>query len=166
MINPSKYYYFLIIHALLAIGALGCVTSVPTTPEEPPDTDTFEFPRKVAILPFSNHTSSPDAAPLVRKMFYNFFSSLNYLDVEPTIVDDNLKSHSLFQQIVNNDPVSYRQIGDLLGVDAIITGEISSFGKRYALLYSETIAGLNVKMIDCNSEKTLWDMEHIANIRD
>jgi hypothetical protein len=45
--------------------------------------DGSQLPHKVAILPFANHTSNPVAATVVRKMFYNFFSSLNYLDLEP-----------------------------------------------------------------------------------
>ncbi len=75
---------------LAACGSLGGSLEGP----EPEISEDIALPHKVAILPFGNHTSNPEAALIVRKMFYNFFSSLNYLDLEPSFVDEKLKKKS------------------------------------------------------------------------
>ncbi|NIP26190.1 MAG: hypothetical protein GWO38_20805, partial [Phycisphaerae bacterium] len=65
-----------------------------------------------------------------------------YLDLEPFVIDDNLKRNELYQAIVSGEAVSAARLGQLLGVDAIIFGEVTSLGKTYALVYSDNAAGL------------------------
>ena len=77
-------------------------------------------------------------------MFYNFFSSLNYIDLELAVIDDTLKRVDLYQKIVTAKEVSPQEIGQLLGVDAIIFAEVLSFGKIYALIYTDNQAGLKI----------------------
>ena len=82
-------------------------------PPEPTVLEEQQLPRKVAIIPFVNKTSNPDAANIVRKMFYNFFSSLNYLDLEPFVIDDNLKRNGLYSSITSGEPISAVRLGQL-----------------------------------------------------
>ena len=96
------------------------------------------LPHKVAILPFVNQTSNPEAAAVMRRMFYNFFSSLNYLDVEPAFVDKKLTEQNVYREITAGDAVSAQQLGQMLGADAVVFGEVLSLGKVYAVLYSDT----------------------------
>ncbi len=124
-----------------------------------------QLPNKVAVLPFVNATSNPEAAVLVRKMFYNFFSSLNYLDVEPSFVDEKLKKRGAYQKISSGIDVSVKKLGQILGVDAVIFGEVLSLGKVYAVLYSDTEAGLRARMVSCYSGQTLWKLEYTAHLR-
>ena len=80
------------IFSFFTMAILVACASVKTM--EAPKPEVFDenwLPHKVAILPFVNQTSNPEAAAVVRKMFYNFFSSLNYLDLEPSFVDEKLK---------------------------------------------------------------------------
>ena len=145
---------------LAACGSMGIME----TPE-PELSDEGRLPHKVAILPFANHTSNPEAATVVRKMFYNFFSSLNYLDLEPSFVDEKLKQKEFYQKITAGDVVSAQQLGQILGVDAIVYGEVLSLGKVYAVLYSDTQASLRARMVSCYSGQTIWRLEHTAHLR-
>jgi hypothetical protein len=124
-----------------------------------------ELPHRVAILPFVNKTSTPAGGRIVRKMFYNFFSSLNYLDMEPFIIDDNLKGTDLYQKITAGEAVSPQKLGKTLGVDAVIFGEVTSLGKTYALLYTDNQAGLRAKMVSCDTGKILWELEHSVHLQ-
>ena len=124
------------------------------------------LPTKIAILPFTNKSANPDAGSLVRKMFYNFFSSLNYLDLEPYVIDDNLKTNHLYAGITSGKNISPQKLGQLLGVDAVIYGEVTSLGKTYALVYSDNQAGLKARMVRCDSGQTLWKLEHTVHLED
>jgi hypothetical protein len=87
--------------AFLALGAASCAIKDMLLPgPEPVVKEEEQLPHKVAVIPFVNQTSNPDASSIVRKMFYNFFSSLNYIDLEPFVIDDNLKRNGLYQSIV------------------------------------------------------------------
>jgi hypothetical protein len=135
-------------------------------PPEPTVLEEQQLPHKVAIIPFVNKTSNPEASSIVRKMFYNFFSSLNYLDLEPFVIDDNLKRNNLYQSIVAGETVSATQLGQLLGVDAVIFGEVLNLGKTYALVYSDNAAALKAKMVRCNSEQVIWELEHSIRLQE
>jgi len=158
--------------ALLAIvflisGAASCAIKDMLLPgPEPVVQEEEQLPHKVAIIPFVNQTSNPEASNIVRKMFYNFFSSLNYLDLEPFVIDENLKRNGLYQSIISGEPVSATRMGQLLGVDAVIFGEVTGLGKSYALLYADNAAALKARMVRCDSEKVIWELEHSVRLQE
>jgi hypothetical protein len=125
-----------------------------------------QLPTKVAILPFANKTANPEAGSLVRKMFYNFFSSLNYRDLEPYVIDDNLITNHLYAKITAGENSSPQKLGQLLGVDAVIYGEVLSLGKTYALIYSDNQAGLKARMVRCDSGQVLWELKHTVHLEE
>jgi len=125
-----------------------------------------QLPTKIAVLPFANKTANPDAGSLVRKMFYNFFSSLNYRDLEPYVIDDNLKINHLYAGVITGENISPQKLGQLLGVDAVIYGEVLSLGKMYALVYSDNQAGLKARMVRCDSGQVLWELEHTVHLEE
>jgi hypothetical protein len=150
------------------IVAVAAACSVPgiSKPSAPDVLEERQLPHKVAILPFANKTSNPEAGSIVRKMFYNFFSSLNYWDEEPYRVDSSLKSKNIYQKLTAGEYVPPQQLGQLLNVDAVIYGEVLSLGKMYALIYSQNKAGLKTRMVNCYSEKIIWELEHTIHIRE
>ena len=150
---------------LLVVWGTGCA-HIPSDPAKAQVAETSQLPSKVAVLPFVNRTSSPEASAVVRKMFYNFFSSLNYHDLEPTLIDGKLKDKGLYEAILLEDPVSLQRIGQILGADAVVTGQVLDYGKAYALVYAHTSIRLRATMVDCASGRTIWDIEHETRIRE
>ena len=151
----------------LTFGTTSCaIKDMLLGPPEPTVLEEEQLPHKVAIIPFVNKTSNPQASSIVRKMFYNFFGSLNYLDLEPFVIDDNLKRNNLYQSIVAGETVSATQLGQLLGVDAVIFGEVLNLGKTYALVYADNSAALKAKMVRCNSEQVVWELEHSVRLQE
>ncbi len=148
-----------------AMLLIACALAAPSKPPAPEVVEEDRLPQKVAIVPFVNRTSNPEAAKIVRKMFYNFFSSLNYFDLEPLAVDAKLREKHLYQDIMAGSSVSPQKLGQFLGVDAIIVGEVLSLGKIYAVIYADTQAGLKAQMIHCSSGQTLWELEHTVHMR-
>jgi hypothetical protein len=153
--------------ACLMLGLNSCAIKNAIFGEpEPTVLEEARLPHKVAIVPFVNQTSNPEAGSVVRKMFYNFFSSLNYLDLEPFVIDDNLRRNELYNPIVSGEAVTAARLGQLLGVDAVMFGEVLSLGNTYALVYSDNTAGLKAKMVRCDNEQIIWELEHNIRIQD
>ena len=136
--------------------------SKPPVGTQPAVTD---LPHKVAVLPFVNRTSNPEAAAVLRRMFYNFFSSLNYTDIEPAVVDASLEASRIFEAAAAGD-VPVGQLGQLLGADAVVTGEALALGQTYALVYANQQAGLRARMIQCSTGRVIWEMEHTVTLHD
>jgi len=153
--------------ACLMLGVNSCaLKNMLLPPPEPAVLEEAHLPHRVAIVPFVNRTSNPEAASVVRKMFYNFFSSLNYLDLEPFVIDDNLKRNELYQSVLAGEAITAARLGQLLGVDAVIYGEVLNLGKTYALVYSDNAAGLKARMVRCDNEQVIWELEHHVRIQE
>jgi len=133
---------------------------------EPSVLEEKQLPSRVAILPFVNKTSTPEAGVIVRRMFYNFFGSLNYRDLEPFVIDDNLRLNDLYTEVTAGKTVSPQKLGQLLGVDAVIYGDVISLGKIFALVYSDNQAGLKARMVSCATGQTIWELEHTIHIEE
>lgn len=141
---------FLLVLPLLAIS--GCTVVTKSTVIAPQIQDLFDGkyqvypamakarPVSVAILPFVDVSKSQAGAQAVRRGFYNHFSSLPFRDMELWQVDDRLKKAGLTDPTVINQ-TDAKDLGKILGTDAIVYGEISNFDKLFAVLYSQVSVG-------------------------
>jgi hypothetical protein len=162
----KKLRFNILLSLLIAVGSTSCALRMLQPPPSPQVTEEQTLPHKVAILPFVNKTPNPEAGNIVRKMFYNFFSSLNYRDLEPFVIDNNLKANHLYAEITAGKDISPQTLGLLLGVDAVIYGEVLSLGKIYALVYSDNQAGLKAQMVWCKSAQPIWELEHTVHLEE
>ncbi len=154
---------------LLAVTLLtGCL---PATLVERDDSKTeveadFEFPVRVAVLPFANGTEEPAASDIVRRLFFNFFSSLNYRDKELFSIDRILKAEGLYKQVASGKEYSLSRVCSALDVDAVISGEVVGFGKLFAVVYAQREVALKAQFRQCSTGKLLWSREDKATERD
>ncbi|HQL00430.1 MAG TPA: DUF799 family lipoprotein [Smithellaceae bacterium] len=117
------------------------------------------MPRTVAVLPFVNLSEKKEAVDVLRRGFYNHFSSLPFADMELYRVDELLARAGLSDpDLASRTPP--QKLGEILGVDAIVTGEISNFDKFFAVLYSQVAVGADVKMVSTKSGRLLWSGSH------
>ncbi len=164
--DSSRFMVLTLLVLTLAGLNTSCALRMFQPPPEAAVSEEVQLPRKVAILPFVNRTSNPEAGVLVRRMFYNFFSSLNYRDIEPFVIDDNLRLNDLYVDVTGGKNVSPQKLGQLLGVDAVIYGDVISLGKIFALVYSDNQAGLRARMVSSDSGQTIWELEHTIHIEE
>ena len=122
-------------------------------------------PITVAVLPFSNQSRSKEGSDAVRKGFYNHFSSLPYKDMEIYRVDNLLRKAELTDPDIISKK-SPQELGSILGVDAVIYGDISNFDKLYAVVYSQVSVGAEIKMYDTKTGNLLWSGKHTARIHE
>ncbi|MBU4074614.1 MAG: DUF799 domain-containing protein, partial [Proteobacteria bacterium] len=122
-------------------------------------------PRTIAVLPFFDRSRSKHGFETVRRGFYNHFSSLPFKDMELYRIDDLLKKAGLTdpEEINKTSP---QKLGEILGVDAVVYGEISDFDKLFAVIYSQVSVGAEVKMVDAKTGNFLWSGQHVARIHE
>lgn len=161
--RPGSRAAAALLAAALLAAALACTHAPRPSPAAAPGA---ALPRRVAVLPFESRANHPDAAPVMRRMFYNFFSSLNYIDIEPSAVDATLSAAGLSPKDAGADPAHYPRLGQLLGADAVIVGEVTAFGRIYALFYANQQVGLKVRMVACATGETLWELDHAVTLHD
>ncbi|NTW07325.1 MAG: DUF799 family lipoprotein, partial [Syntrophaceae bacterium] len=105
------------------------------------------IPRSVAVMLFVDLSRSKEGFETVRRGFYNHFSSLPFKDMELYRVDATLRKAGLTdpEKVSKTSP---QELGKILGVDAVVFGEISNFDKLYAVMYSQVAVGAEIKMYD------------------
>jgi len=123
------------------------------------------IPKTVAVLPFYNQSKSKEGSDAVRKGFYNHFSSLPFKDMELYRVDNLLRKAELTDPeiIFKKTP---QEMGKILGVDAVVYGEISNFDKLFAVVYSQVSVGAEIKMYDTATGNFLWSGKHTVRIHE
>ncbi len=167
----KRLTFLVIIIAIIALQS--CLVATKDTIITPEITSLFEgnykvdpymkdhVPRSVAVLPFVDLSKSKEGFETMRRGFYNHFSSLPFKDLELYKIDNLLKKAGL------NDPeainkTSPQELGKILGVDAVVFGEISNFDKLFAVIYSQVSVGAEIKMYDTKTGNFLWSGKHIA----
>ncbi|MFB3924814.1 MAG: GNA1162 family protein [Syntrophales bacterium] len=163
----------LLLAAALAIAVQGCLIATQETKISPQITNPFKgtykvdpylkdhMPKTVAVLPFVNSSQSKEGSDVVRRGFYNHFSSTTYKGIEWYRVDSMLKKAELTDPEVINKK-SPQELGKLLEADAVVYGNITHFDRVFAGIYSQVSVGAEVKMYDSKTGHFLWSGRHVA----
>ena len=132
-------------------------------------------PRRVAILPFQSvvgggriegsrsifhfltrrEDASAQVAEQMRQTFFGQFAQLEFDLLKMSRVDRILSQEGLesVEKIQSTPP---QRLGEILGADAVIFGEITQFDYYYGFLYAQLAAGLSIQMIDTRDGGVLW----------
>ncbi|MBI4003905.1 MAG: DUF799 family lipoprotein [Candidatus Omnitrophica bacterium] len=146
---------------LLAAGCGGPKPSVKSGFLEHP-------PRRVAVLPFvitfdydlSEGQTIPEShqlgRTLFRKTFYHAFTTFGYEDLKLSDVDAQLAS--AFGPIESGAWRAARPqaVGEALGADALVYGEIERIMHFATPLYTETSLSATLRMVDARTGEELW----------
>lgn len=122
-------------------------------------------PRRVAILPFSDRTDTDGLAEMVRTAFYSRFSALPYEDMELHDIDALLREHGIDSgERLARIPVA--DIGRILGVDAVVIGEVTEFDRVFAVLYSQLSIGAAITIYGTRSGRKLWNDRYVSRFHE
>lgn len=137
-------------------------------------------PRTVAVLPFYSSigggriegsrrlyhfltgkgNQSAELAARMRQAFYGQFAQLEFETLKISRVDRILSAEGL-DSMEKIRALPTRRLGELLGAEAVIFGEVTQFDYYYGLLYCQLAAGLALEMIDCRSGEKLWEARDV-----
>lgn len=118
-------------------------------------------PKSIAILPFGNRTEREDLDEFVRATFYSHIAPHPYKDIELHEVDRKLKRYNLMNY-EKFSHVSAKRLGQILGCDAVVIGEVTEFQRVYAGVYSQMAVGASITIWDTRSGKKLWSDQHVT----
>jgi hypothetical protein len=133
-------------------------------------------PRTVAVLPFRSvvgegriegsrslftsltgrkENSADSMAEKMRRAFFGQFSQLEFDHVKLSRVDKILKREELdsWEKIRSFPP---QVLGEILGADALVFGQVTHFDYYYGFLYSQLAVGLSMEMLDSKTGQVLW----------
>ena len=97
-------------------------------------------------------------ATLVRESFYSHISLLPYRDLEPAVVDQRIGG--ILDEPETPTPELTRRLGRILGVDAVVFGEVTSFRRVFAGVYSQMAVGASISVWDTRSGREIWADRH------
>ena len=106
-------------------------------------------------MPFDNLTTDEEMGSLVRRSFYDHFSSKNYRDIELSTVDRVLESLQKKQSGAWRD-VPPESLGKFLHADFVIYGKARNYEKLFFGIYSQIALTVEVEMVDCSNGKGVW----------
>jgi hypothetical protein len=120
-------------------------------------------PKSVAILPFTLDENIKDKEIefphiIFREVFYNNFSYLGYNDMALDEIDQKL--HHAGVQIENASKLRYRELKEILEVDAVILGHIIEANNFTGGLHAETLLRAKIEMLDLKTGNSLWEVDH------
>jgi len=121
----------------------------------------WDYPKTVAILPFSYNTSIPEQKrphQILREVFFNYFSYLGYTDMPIETVD--LKISPLIKTGASIKDISNAQLIKILGTDAVIRGHVINATNFTAGVYAETSIEAKLEMVDLRTGDLLWETKH------
>ncbi len=180
--RPFNTMIMLTISSLLAVFVIGCATAptgekTGTISEIKSDVEkafkgTFTVdtymkkhkPRTIAVLPFVDKSRSQKGNEIVRRGFYNHFSSLPYKDMELFRVNHLLRKAGLYDPDALSS-IQPDKLKEILNVDAVVFGTISNFDKIFAGIYSQVSVGAEIKMYDTEGH-FLWSGQHVVRVHE
>jgi hypothetical protein len=140
---------------------IGCAAKKPNLNQELNKAVTRNsYPRSIAVLPFGNQTEVEGVEDFVRVTFYSHLSAHPYKDIELQLVDQKLR-RSKITDYEKLRKTSVKNLGRILGCDAVVFGEVIEFEKIFAGIYSQMAVGLSFSIWDTRTGREIWVDEHI-----
>ncbi|BBD06969.1 hypothetical protein [Desulfovibrio ferrophilus] len=128
-------------------------------------------PRTLAVLPFGGDPAEWSLAPeaedprdVVRRGMYNHLAAMPFADQELLETDVRLSGAELdtYQTVSSLLEENPAKLHSLLGVDAVVIGEVTHFDRTFAGIVSQTAVGCRVRMIALPSGQLLWRAVHVS----
>jgi curli biogenesis system outer membrane secretion channel CsgG len=153
----STFVKLLLVFCLgFSIAACGTTTSSGTYHQPYVDsTNIHARARYVAVLPFSNHTTYPNAGSIAGDLLATELYALSEFKImERTRMMQVLKGDDEDITPVL-DRIAALEAGKALGVDTVIFGSVTEYGYRRGLS-EKPVVGVNALMLDVKTDTILW----------
>lgn len=154
---------------LVALSALllaaSCLSRRQVVYQEMVSPNAESRPRTIAILPFHDSTDTPGLSRMVRQSLYGHLSHRIFRDVELTVVDQALADPGGIQV----DPLTpdiLRDLGDRLGCDAVMTGQVTELERLFMGVYSQLSVGADITIYDTHNGRRVWSDSHVTRLHD
>jgi len=134
---------------VLAAGA-GCAPGVRKPRHLTP------FPAQLALLPLDNHAVSLAAPVLIRRLLEMYLVGGQYHPAPAAEVDEKLRAIGITDggQVRSVTPA---KLGETLGADALLMGEVLTFKYTNIGIYSKREVEVHLKLVLAATGEVLWE---------
>ncbi|NOZ23512.1 MAG: hypothetical protein GXP25_20745 [Planctomycetes bacterium] len=116
-------------------------------------------PMRVAVLPFTvKKKSQRKGAEKVRRAFAAKLQESN-LEVADIAYVDRILAMNGWQNAGELQTIPPQELGESLGVDALIYGEVTQWDKLYVVVHAHGAMAAKANMVDAHTGKWLWSSE-------
>ncbi len=112
--------------------------------------------KKVAVLPFSNHSSDKLAAVRARDIVITQILSRHIFDVIDKSIVDSVLQEEAIEPGSPLDKAIIKRLGQRLNVQALILGSIDQAGYERNGMFSYPVISLTLRLVDTRSGLVLW----------
>ncbi len=111
--------------------------------------------KEIAVLPFENYTSGSYAAERVRRAVMIELMSKGIEVTEPGEITAVLRKQRI-RSVRNITVENIRNIGEALGVDAVMKGSVGAFGISKGISVTYPDVSVNLTLIEPESGNIVW----------
>ncbi|MDI9570239.1 MAG: DUF799 family lipoprotein [Pseudomonadota bacterium] len=116
--------------------------------------------RLIAILPVANQSNNAEAAALFRDKVLEAVYFRGYPKIPPKTIDEKLSPFFSDYRRPTPDAVPPRQVGDLLGVDAVLYVTLKECDTSFLLLYASTGVTATFDLRSAKTNESIWSVKH------
>lgn len=116
-------------------------------------------PRSIAVLPVLNETVNLNAPVVFRPILLNKLSLKGYETPPLAFIDGRLREKGIHEAGQVNS-LAPQQLGNLLGVDALLYAYVTEFSTTYLLAYASMTVGARFELKDAKTGEKLWESAH------
>jgi len=116
-------------------------------------------PRSIAVLPILNETVSLKAPEMFRPILLNKVSLKGYETPALAFIDGRLREKEI-REAGQVNSLTPQELGDLLGVDALLYAYVTEFSTTYLLAYASMTVGAGFELKDRKTGEKLWESDH------
>ena len=116
-------------------------------------------PRSIAVLPILNETVSLKAPEMFRPILLNKVSLKGYETPPLAFIDGRLREKEI-REAGQVNTLTPQELGNLLGVDALLYTYVTEFSTSYLLAYASMTVGARFELKDTKTGEKLWESDH------
>ncbi|MCX5918008.1 MAG: DUF799 family lipoprotein [Deltaproteobacteria bacterium] len=116
-------------------------------------------PRSIAVLPILNETVSLKAPEMFRPILLNKVSLKGYEAPALAFIDGRLRDKEI-REAGQVNTLTPQELGNLLGVDALLYAYVTEFSTTYLLAYGSMTVGARFELKDAKTGEKLWESAH------
>ncbi len=142
--------YIPLIFLFAALG--GCASTAPVARHG------SSFPATIALLPFENQSLDLRAPELLRDLMDTYLSAANFNLTDVKEAEEKLRGIGI-QEGGQLNAVTPQKVGELLGAEALLYGDIETFNNANVGVYAQRTVKVSLRLVDAGTGKTLWETE-------
>ncbi|MDH3392146.1 MAG: penicillin-binding protein activator LpoB [Desulfobulbaceae bacterium] len=149
-------YFLLCVVAILLFSLSGCAGNGSTERSYVREGVDLGYITRVAVLPFANNTRDTFSAQRVRDITTTQILAMGLFDVvDKGVVDSAMREMGISDNTPLDVPLVSR-LGQRLGVEGFIVGEVNDIGENRQGSFSYTEASFTLQLLDSETAQVLW----------